>query len=246
VGVFAAEGRVLTRCARAVDHCQTSPSRGERPHSAQVRSAHGSRARASLDDLSLVVKPPGGRFSTDGTNSRYKDGRNPHGYTPLVAMDIWCGNPFGGSHAHSGLTFARKTPRTAQPREKASQPTKDSRALRNTLESPRSVVPVRLSEAERSRISKAAEARDLAFSSFVRWAALERAADELERARAKPRPKPVEREPVTLGDDLEPPAPEEEPFRSHSFVDGECERAAWTSRMCVAGIAPARRTAARW
>jgi uncharacterized protein (DUF1778 family) len=105
---------------------------------------------------------------------------------------------------------------------------------------------VRLSEAERSRISKAAEARDLAFSSFVRWAALERAADELERARAKPRPKPVEREPVTLGDDLEPPAPEEEPFRSHSFVDGECERAAWTSRMCVAGIAPARRTAARW
>jgi hypothetical protein len=84
--------------------------------------------------------------------------------------------------------------------------------LRNTLESPRSVVPVRLSEAERNRISNAAKVRDLAFSSFVRWAALERAADELERAKPKPRSKPVERGPVILGDDLKPPAPEEEPL----------------------------------
>jgi hypothetical protein len=71
---------------------------------------------------------------------------------------------------------------------------------------------VRLSEAERNRISNAAKVRDLAFSSFVRWAALERAADELERAKPKPRSKPVERGPVILGDDLKPPAPEEEPL----------------------------------
>lgn len=92
--------------------------------------------------------------------------------------------------------------------------------MRNTLESPRSVVPGRLSEAERNRISKAAEARDLAFSSFVRRAALERAADELERAKPKPRPKPVEREPIIL--EPEPPVLEEQPFRSHHFIDGEC------------------------
>jgi hypothetical protein len=107
---------------------------------------------------------------------------------------------------------------------------KDSRSaeivseVRNTLESPRGVVPVRLSEAERSRISKAAEALDLAFSSFVRWAALERATHELERAKPKPRSKPVERGLIILGDDVEPSAPEEEPFRPHSFVDGECQR----------------------
>jgi hypothetical protein len=69
---------------------------------------------------------------------------------------------------------------------------------------------VRLSDSERKRIARAAEARDLAFSSFVRWAALERAADELERAKPKPRPKP--------------PVLEEEAFRRHSFVEGECER----------------------
>jgi Tol biopolymer transport system component len=64
----------------------------------------------------------------------------------------------------------------------------------------------------------------LAFSTFIRWAALERAANELERAKPKPRSKPVERGPIILGDDLKPPAPEEEPFRPHSFVDSECER----------------------
>jgi hypothetical protein len=88
----------------------------------------------------------------------------------------------------------------------------------------RSVVPIRLSDKERERIAHAAEARDLAFSTFIRWAALERAANELERAKPKPRSKPVEREPIILGDDVKPPAPEEEPFRPHSFVDSECER----------------------
>jgi hypothetical protein len=88
--------------------------------------------------------------------------------------------------------------------------------VRNTRE----VVPIRLSGKERERISKAAKARDLALSSFVRWAALERAADELRRAKPKPRPKPAERGPLILGP--EPPALVEEPFRPHSFVDGEC------------------------
>lgn len=116
-----------------------------------------------------------------------------------------------------GQTFARKTPRTAQPCGKANHSTEVYAEVRNT----RSVVPIRLSDGERKRISRAAEARDLRFSSFIRWAALERAADELERAKPKPRPK-VEREPIIL--EPEPPAPEEEPFRPHHFVDGECQR----------------------
>jgi hypothetical protein len=117
--------------------------------------------------------------------------------------------------------------------------------VRNTAETHRVVVPVRLSAAKRNRISKAAEARDLAFSSFVRWAALERAADELERAKPKPRPK-VEREPIILGDDLEPPAPRRSPSARAASWTVSASVAAWTSTMCVAGIAPARRTAARW
>jgi uncharacterized protein (DUF1778 family) len=82
---------------------------------------------------------------------------------------------------------------------------------------------VRLSDKERERIAHAAEARDLAFSSYVRWAALEAASDQLLREKPKPRPKPVvpERELVIL--DSEPPAREEEPFRPHSFVDDECQ-----------------------
>lgn len=84
--------------------------------------------------------------------------------------------------------------------------------MRNT----RSVVPIRLSDNERKRIGRAAEARDLRFSSFVRWAALERAADELELAKPKPRPKPAvpERAPIVFV----------EPEPVHHFVEGICVR----------------------
>jgi hypothetical protein len=83
--------------------------------------------------------------------------------------------------------------------------------VRNTLESPRGVVPVRLSDSERERVSRAAEARNLAFSSFVRWAALQAASDRLLRQRPTPEPDPVEHDPVVIGDTAE---------RGH-YVDGE-------------------------
>ena len=85
-----------------------------------------------------------------------------------------------------------------------------------TAESARSVVPVRLSDSERSRIGHAAAARDLKFSSFVRWAALEAASDRLQRE--KPRPKPKLAEPEHM------PIASVEPERVHHFVDGVCVR----------------------
>jgi hypothetical protein len=83
--------------------------------------------------------------------------------------------------------------------------------VRNTLESPRNVFPVRLSDSERERIARAAEARDLAFSSFVRWAALQAASDRLLRQRPTPETDPGEHEPVVIGDTEQ---------RVH-YVDGE-------------------------
>jgi 5-methylcytosine-specific restriction endonuclease McrA/uncharacterized protein (DUF1778 family) len=82
--------------------------------------------------------------------------------------------------------------------------------VRNTLESPRRVVPVRLSASERERISRAAEARNLTFSSFVRWAALQAAPDQLRPKR--PKPAATEREPLAIA--------KTEDKRVH-FVDGE-------------------------
>jgi hypothetical protein len=70
------------------------------------------------------------------------------------------------------------------------------------------------SASERKRIARAAKARDLAFSSFVRWAALEAASDQLLRHRPTPEPDPVELEPVVIGDTEE---------RVH-YVDGEPTR----------------------
>jgi hypothetical protein len=84
--------------------------------------------------------------------------------------------------------------------------------VRNTLESARKVVPVRLSASERERIALAAEARNLPFSSFVRWAALQAASDQLRPKRPTPKPAAVEREPVVIGDT--------ENKRVH-YVDGE-------------------------
>jgi hypothetical protein len=84
--------------------------------------------------------------------------------------------------------------------------------VRNTLESPRGVVPVRLSDSEHKRISRAAEARNLAFSSFVRWAALQAASDQLRPERPTPEPDPAELDPLAIAD--------AEDKRVH-FVDGE-------------------------
>jgi hypothetical protein len=83
--------------------------------------------------------------------------------------------------------------------------------VRNTLESPRGVVAVRLSDSERERIARAAEARNLAFSSFVRWASLQAASDQLLRQKSTPEPDPGEHEPVVIGDTEQ---------RVH-YVDGE-------------------------
>jgi Protein of unknown function (DUF1778) len=92
--------------------------------------------------------------------------------------------------------------------------------VRNTLDSARAVVPVRLSATERRRISRAAKARGLAFSSFVRWAALEAASDELLHNQRRPikrnvpaaPPKKPEREPLIIEPGPEPSA---------HWVDGE-------------------------
>jgi hypothetical protein len=84
--------------------------------------------------------------------------------------------------------------------------------VRNTQESPRAVVAVRLSDSERKRISLAAEARNLAFSSFVRWAALQAASDQLRPKRPTPKPAAVERAPLANADT--------EDKRIH-YVDGE-------------------------
>jgi hypothetical protein len=87
--------------------------------------------------------------------------------------------------------------------------------VRNTLESARGVVPVRLSVTERRRIARAAKAGDLLFSSFVRWAALEAASDQLlgQRPYRKPFIEPG-REPIVISS-------EPEPERRPHFVDGE-------------------------
>jgi hypothetical protein len=82
--------------------------------------------------------------------------------------------------------------------------------VRNTLKDPRGVVPVRLSEAERRRIARAAQARDLAFSSYVRWAALEAASDQ--ELRKKPKPVEPKRVPVVIDS---APAP------SRRLIEGE-------------------------
>jgi hypothetical protein len=84
--------------------------------------------------------------------------------------------------------------------------------VRNTLESPRGVVAVRLSDPERKRIARAAEARNVAFSSFVRWAALQAASDPLLPERPTPKPAAAEREPPAIA--------KTEDKRVH-FVDGE-------------------------
>jgi hypothetical protein len=65
--------------------------------------------------------------------------------------------------------------------------------VRNTLKSPRDVVPVRLSEAERGGSGGRRRREIFPFSSYVRWAALEAASDQL--LRESPRPKPVVPEP---------------------------------------------------
>lgn len=92
--------------------------------------------------------------------------------------------------------------------------------MRNTAAKPRSVVPIRLSAEERAQIACAARARDLACSTFIRWAATEAANEQLLRAaRPKaPKPPPVteespSREPIVL-----------EAVQSHHFVDGMCLR----------------------
>jgi hypothetical protein len=86
----------------------------------------------------------------------------------------------------------------------------DLSEVRNTLEKPRDVVPVRLSDSERRRISRAAQARDLPFSSYVRWAALEAASDQ--ELRAKPKPVEPKRAPVVL---------DSVPQRPRRLIDGE-------------------------
>jgi hypothetical protein len=81
----------------------------------------------------------------------------------------------------------------------------------------RSVVPIRLSDEEHEQIARAARARDLRFSSFVRWAALEAATDQLMRA---VRPKEPSREPPREQIVVVDP----EPATGHAFVEGQCKR----------------------
>jgi hypothetical protein len=109
------------------------------------------------------------------------------------------------------LVFREENSENLMVKRKGSRSAEIVGEVRNTLESTRGVVAVRLSDSERKRIVRAAEARNLAFSSFVRWAALEAASDQLLRQRPTPGPDPVEREPLAIAETEE---------RVH-YVDGE-------------------------
>jgi hypothetical protein len=78
-----------------------------------------------------------------------------------------------GAGGHPALVFREEDSENLMVKRKDSPLAEIVGEVRNTLESPRGVVPVRLSDSERERISRAAEAGSLAFSSFVRWAALQ-------------------------------------------------------------------------
>lgn len=83
----------------------------------------------------------------------------------------------------------------------------------------RAVVPIRLNDAEREQIARAAARLELTLSGFVRQAALQESAVVERKVSVKPRserPNVPEREPrgvVVLDDQLE-----------HHFVDGLCTR----------------------
>jgi hypothetical protein len=100
----------------------------------------------------------------------------------------------------------------AQPSGKRVAPSLPSATPRNTA---RSVVPIRLSDAERAQITGAASRRDLTLSGFIRQAALEVSARVKRRVTVREKP---------------PPEPERPPFGlldaspRHAFVDGICKR----------------------
>jgi hypothetical protein len=97
--------------------------------------------------------------------------------------------------------------------------------VRDTLESPCGAVPVRLAAREIRPALSLGEARDLPFSSYVRWAALEAASDQLQREKPQTRPKPVvpERMPTIFDAERERPSLEDEPWLPQSFdADGQC------------------------
>jgi uncharacterized protein (DUF1778 family) len=82
-----------------------------------------------------------------------------------------------------------------------------SERSRNT---PRSVFPIRLGDAEQTQISAAATSQGLTFSGFIRQAALEVSARITRKVAVKP-PEPEERKLLVVGS---------EPERVH-YVDGE-------------------------